>query len=245
MDAPCNPEFSLTGDTEPNRNTRARRILTGMPLLAGLPDSTLDLLSADACFQRHKRGSIIFRRGSEPTGLYFVVDGAVKLLARDPNGRDKVIELFTEQRFFGELGVFRLSSYRAWTQSVRECVLLHIPSDALIRAVKADHELSLRMLSEVSGRIQALIESISHTAPAQAHKRVIAYLLELRDGAGGDSDWVTLPAPKYAVASMLNLSGEALSRALRKLRESGLIEEGRGRTIRLADQSALYRQLDS
>ncbi len=245
MDRRCTAELSPDSITDPSRNARAGRVLAQMPLLNGLPETTLELLASEACFERYKRGSVIFRRGSEPTGLYFVVEGAVKLLARDPSGRDKVIELFTEQRFFGELGVFRLSHYRAWTQSVRECVLLHIPSHALISAVKADHELSLRMLSEVSGRIQALIESISQSTPAHAHKRIVAYLLELREGAGGNSDWVTLPAPKYAVASILNLSGESLSRALRKLRETGLIEEGRGRTIRLADLPAMQRLLEN
>ncbi|QID19248.1 Crp/Fnr family transcriptional regulator [Nitrogeniibacter mangrovi] len=223
---------------------RVRRTLAGMPLLAGLPASTVELLARDAHFKRFKRGGTIFRRGSAPTGLFFVVEGAVKLLARDPDGREKVIELFTERRFFGELGVFRLSRYRAWTQAVRECVLLHIPSDALIAAVRADPELSLRMLSDISGRIQALIESISQSTPTLAHKRIAAYLMELRESAGEGDDWIRLPAPKYAVASMLNLSGESLSRALRKLREAGVIEEGRGRMIRLVDLPAIERLLD-
>ncbi len=219
-------------------------LLRSMPLLKGIQARTLELLAQEATCLRYERDDIVFRRGSVPTGLFFVLDGSIKLLALEPDGREKVIELFTEKRFFGEIGVFRLSRYRAWTQAVRSTELLHIPSDAMRQAVREDHELSLRMLSEVSGRVQSLIESISQAAPLLAYKRVAAYLIE-QDGVGDvQSGWVHLAAPKYTIASMLNMSSEALSRALRKLRDSGLIEGG-GRTIRILDYKGLSALLNT
>ncbi|TVO53261.1 Crp/Fnr family transcriptional regulator [Denitromonas halophila] len=219
-------------------------MLRSMPLLKGLQARTLELLAQEATRLRYEREEIVFRRGSVPTGLFFVLEGSIKLLALEPDGREKVIELFTEKRFFGEIGVFRLSRYRAWTQAVRSTELLHVPSDALRQAVREDHELSLRMLSEVSGRVQALIESISQTAPLLAYKRVAAYLIE-QDGIGDvQPGWVHLAAPKYTIASMLNMSSEALSRALRKLRDAGMIEGG-GRTIRILDYKGLSALLNT
>ena len=100
------------------------------------------------------------------------------------------------------------------------------------------------MLSEVSGRVHSLIESISQTAPLLAHKRVAAYLIE-QDGAGGtENGWVRLAAPKYTIASMLNMSSEAMSRSLRKLRDAGMIEGG-GRKIRILDYEGLTALLNS
>lgn len=219
-------------------------VLKTMPLLKGIRSSTLEVLAGDATRMRYERDEIVFRRGSVPTGLFFVLDGGIKLLALEPDGREKVIELFTEKRFFGEIGVFRLSRYRAWTQAVRATDLLHVPSDALRQAVREDHELSLRMLSEVSGRVQSLIESISQTAPLLAYKRVAAYLIE-QDGVGDvEPGWVRLAAPKYTIASMLNMSSEALSRALRKLRDGGMIEGG-GRNIRIVDYDGLNALLNA
>ena len=114
-------------------------LLKTMPLLKGIEAGTLSVLACDASQIRYERDEIVFRRGSVPTGLFFVVEGGIKLLALEPDGREKVIEIFTEKRFFGEIGVFRLSRYRAWTQAVRSTSLLHIPSEALRRAVREDH----------------------------------------------------------------------------------------------------------
>ncbi|MBT0961337.1 Crp/Fnr family transcriptional regulator [Denitromonas iodatirespirans] len=223
--------------------TEAVALLKAMPLLKGIRAGTLALLAEHAAGLRYERDEIVFRRGSVPTGLFFVIEGGIKLLALEPDGREKVIELFTEKRFFGEIGVFRLARYRAWTQAVRATRLLHIPSDALRQAVREDHDLALRMLSEVSGRVQSLIESISQTAPLLAHKRVAAYLIEQQGAGDAPAGCVRLAAPKYTIASMLNLSSEALSRALRKLRDAGLIDGG-GRTIRILDHEALSALLN-
>lgn len=219
-------------------------LLKTMPLLEGIQASTLSLLARDAAMLRYTRDETVYQRGSVPTGLFFVLQGGIKLLALEPDGREKVIELFTEKRFFGEIGVFRLSRYRARTQAVRTTRLLHVPSDALRQAVREDHELALRMLSEVSGRVQALIESISQTAPLHTYKRVAAYLIE-QDGVGGaEPGWIRLAAPKCTIASMLNMSSEAMSRALRKLRDARMIEGG-GRDIRIVDYDSLSALLNS
>lgn len=223
------------------RQTHTKEIaaLKAMPLFAGLSMHTISRLATQATFCSFKRDAFIFRRGTAPTGLYFVLSGSVKLVACESDDRERVIELFGERRFFGEIGVFRLAFYRAWTQAVVATRLLHVPSAAVLRAVQDDHALSLRMLSEMSGRIHSLIESISQAAPLHAHKRIAAYLLEHSETSGPAANQVRLAAPKYAIASMLNMSSEALSRALRKLRDAGLIEGDGGRRIRILDRDAL------
>lgn len=222
------------------RHTHTKEIaaLKAIPLLVDMSMHTISRLASQATFCDFKRDAFIFRRGSAPTGLYVILSGSVKLVARDPDGREHVIELFGERRFFGEIGVFRLAHYRAWTQAVVATQLLHLPSAAVLDALQDDRALSVRMLSEMSERIHSLIESISHAAPLHAHKRIAAYLLEHIETGGPAVDHVRLAAPKCAIASMLNMSSGALSRALRKLRDAGLIEGG-GRNIRIVDRDAL------
>jgi len=213
------------------------RILRQMPLLDGLDDATIELLVHEASIQRFRRGTTIFRRGSAPTGLYFVVEGAVKLLALAANGKEKTIELFEPGRMFGEIGVFRLAQYRAWTQAVTTTRLVHVPAQRVLEAVRADHGLALRMLGAVSGRVQDLIESIGQAAPLDARSRVCGFLLE-RLHMLEASNRVALLAPKSTIASILNMTSEAFSRALRSLREEGIIQVA-GRQILILDPSRL------
>lgn len=215
-----------------------RRLLAEFPLLAGLGKPTLDILAAEATFESYRRGATIFRRGSTPTGLFLVLEGAVKLVAPAPHGKEKTIELFEPGRMFGEIGVFRLSHYRAWTQAVRTTRLIHIPALRVLEAVRTDHTMALRMLSAVSGRVQDLIESISQTSPLGARSRVCAFLLEQLGDVSGSVDQVVLAAPKSTIASILNMTSEAFSRVLRSLREDRIIDV-HGRRIRIHDRTRL------
>lgn len=124
-------------------------------------------------------------------------------------------------------------------------MLLYMPRDAVIEAIGHDLGLALHLLHEVSNRAQILIDALTAIVSRSASGRVAAYLLDLAvRGGGGDRPRVILPATKNAVASLLSLSPEALSRVLRKFHDEGLIEVS-GRGVRLVDQRRLRACLDA
>ena len=65
-----------------------------MPILRGCEDQVLEVLARGAQFVRFASGASVFERGSMPTGLYFVHDGAVRLMSLCLEGRPKVVEIF-------------------------------------------------------------------------------------------------------------------------------------------------------
>jgi len=213
------------------------KMLERMPILGGLPTSSIDLLAGEARLVRFSRGQTIFRRGTAPTGLYFVIGGAVKLLAQDADGREKVIELFGSGQMFGEIGIFMHSSYRAWAQAVDRCTLVHVDRRHVMMAIEQDQELSARMLREVSSRVQKLIDAICTTSSRLGITRVASYLLDL-SGRSGEGDRIHLPAPKRTVASLLSLTHESFSRILRRLIDDGIISMT-GRNVTIEDQERL------
>lgn len=213
------------------------RMLARMPILAGLPAASVDLLAQDARMVRFSRGQTIFRRGTAPTGLYFVVGGAVKLLAQDADGREKVIELFSSGQMFGEIGVFMHSSYKSWAQAVDRCTLVHVDRRHVMAAIEQDQELSARMLREVSSRVQKLIDAICTTSSRLGITRVASYLIDLYERQAG-AESVHLPAPKRTVASLLSLTHESFSRIMRRLIDDQIIAMT-GRTVRILDPDRL------
>lgn len=214
-----------------------RKMLARMPILANLPAAIIDILSQDSRMVRFSRGQTIFRRGAAPTGLYFVIGGAVKLLAQDADGREKVIELFAAQQMFGEIGIFMHSSYKAWAQAVDRCTLIHVEKRQVMAAIEQDPDLSARMLREVSSRVQKLIDAICTTSSRLGITRVASYLIELSSAADG-TDSVQLPAPKRTVASLLSLTHESFSRIMRRMIDDGIIAMT-GRNVRILDEPRL------
>lgn len=82
-----------------------------------------------------------------------------------------------------------------------------------------------------------VLQRIGCYATDSALLRVAGDLLSLAP-PGGDADRVELPAAKRLIASMLNMSCEAFSRALRRLRENGLIAVA-GSSIAILDRARL------
>lgn len=218
-------------------------VLREMPILDGLADETLAVLTGGADRVSVDRGVMLFDRGSEPTGLFFVVSGGVKLLSLGPDQRARVVELFQPGQMFGEIGVFTGATYRTWTETITPASVIHVGREAVMEAVNRDHQLALRLLAAVSARTQRLIDSLGTAATNAAAVRVAAYLLELADRSPAPDDRLTLPASKGTIASLLNLSQESLSRVLRRMMDAGLLMV-MGRRILIRDRQGLAQLMD-
>ena len=226
------------------KSASIRAALAGMPILRACEDAVLDVLEEGAQFVRFGSGASVFERGSMPTGLFFVHAGAVRLMSLCPEGRPKVVEIFEPGGMFGEIGVFTGHCYRTWTQAIGASVLIHVPRARMLEAVAMDNALSNRMLTAVCARIQRLVDAISSTASGTASLRVASYLLEQLERSPRTDACIVLPAPKKAIASLLNLTPETLSRVLRSMVEDGVLTVG-GRRIHVRDRSLLAAMVSS
>lgn len=249
MDSPFVIE-ALQGDiqnssvSEPGA-AAALAALWALPMARFARPGALEILGRAVQLVRLPKAHTIFRRGDLPNGLYFVVSGSVKLLAQAPAGRDKVIDIFGDGQVFGEIGLFMEGPYRSWAQTIGRCIVLYLPRNAVMDAMAGDTGLTQYFLREVSNRAQILIDALTAIVSRPAPGRVAAYLLDLAARSGGtDRQRVILPATKSAVASLLSLSPEVLSRILRRFHDDGLIEV-HGRVIRLIDQRRLRACLES
>lgn len=226
------------------KSASIRAALAGMPILRACEDAVLDVLEEGAQFVRFGSGASVFERGSMPTGLFFVHAGAVRLMSLCPEGRPKVVEIFEPGGMFGEIGVFTGHCYRTWTQAIGASVLIHVPRERMLEAVAMDNALSNRMLTAVCARIQRLVDAISSTASGTASLRVASYLLEQLERSPRTDACIVLPAPKKAIASLLNLTPETLSRVLRSMVEDGVLTVG-GRRIHVRNRSLLAAMVSS
>lgn len=220
------------------RRTYMRDLLSGIAVLDEVSGEALESMAAGATVRDCKAGAPVFGRGSQPDGLFFVLQGGVRLMAPVTDGRGRVVELFEPGQMFGEIGVFTGESYRTWTEAVMSSSLVHVSRDAVLVAVAVDHAFCRRLLNGLAMRVQRLIDGIGRASPGAADARVAAYLLELAEAGDPLARWLTLPAPKGTIASLLNLSQECFSRVLRRLRDSGVLCMC-GRRISICDRDRL------
>ena len=73
---------------------------------AALPQALRHTLLDMAQVQRLDAGQRLFRRGDKPSGLYAVVEGAVRVGAVSETGKEALLTLVEPPYWFGEISLF-------------------------------------------------------------------------------------------------------------------------------------------
>lgn len=217
-------------------------ILRRCGLFRTLSDEWIDVLAAQAVTKRFKKGEMIFRQGEECPGLYCVGSGLIRVFKLAPNGKEHVLHFADAGKTFAEVAALGEFSLPAFAEANENSVCALVPTGDLRRLLTQHHELCLQLLSGMSFWVRQLIALLEDVVLRDASGRLARHLLEA-DTSGGKSPF-KLPVKKKDLASHLNLTSETLSRTLRRLSETGLIEAGPAQHITITNVAALQDVAD-
>lgn len=168
-----------------------------------------------------QRGEVLFNRGDVSHGFYILMEGQLKLSFTSPQGIEKIIDIITPGKSFGEAIMFLDRPCPVAAQATLSSVLLQIQKKTLIAILQEDPAVATRMLASLSVRMHHLVNSIESLSLLSGTQRLIGYILQIN--ASSKSTTVKLPSTKSTIASLLNISPETLSRIMHKLTEEGVI----------------------
>jgi len=215
----------------------AREILRKCGLFKSLSEQWIEVLAERAIVRRYKKGTLIFRQGEPCQGLYCVGTGLVRVFKIAPSGKDHVLHFAEPGKTFAEVAVMGNFNAPAHAEAVEDSVCVLLPAAGLRKLLEEHHELCLQLLGGMSLWVRQLIGLLEDIVLRDAVGRVASHVLKA-DPSGGTRSFA-LPVLKKDLASHLNLTSETLSRTLRRLAESGLIEMTAGQKIRILDAEAL------
>jgi CRP-like cAMP-binding protein len=200
--------------------------LAQVALFKDTPEDGLQRLAASCLLKTLDRGAILFNAGERSEGLYLVLDGQIKLYARADNGQEKVIEVVEPGACIGESMVVGDVSHVIHARALCDARVLLVPRYELLLELRGNPGMAVRMMSDLSKRLNSLVKDIEAVTLHSGVERVIAYLLRQRV-EGGDAAvhdlTVSLPASKGTIASLLSVTPEHFSRILHELQSRGLI----------------------
>ncbi len=220
----------------------AAAILDGCRLLAGVTGGQRARLVAMAEVRRYERGTLIFRQGDAPPGVFIVGTGLVRVFLVAPSGKQHVLHLVSPGLTFAEVAAIGDFPCPAFAEAASDATCLLLPERPFQAALREDHALCLQLLGSFALWVRHFIGLVEDITLRDAAGRVSRFLLE----AAGADGVVRLPSLKKDMASRLNLTSETLSRTLRRLTDEGLIGAGAGAgtDLRLLDRDGLARVSD-
>lgn len=194
-----------------------------------------DALLSAGHVRRWPLGEVLFREGDTAASALVIVSGLVKIHKRGSGGDELILSLCGPGDLLGEI-----TAVPGATRSADAVALQPVEAAAVavadLRKVLAQHpRLALVLLELVLGRLRTADERRLEFATAESLPRVTRRLLELveRFGVTGEdgSLAVDMPISQEELASWAAASRESTARALRTLRELGLIETRRKRLV--------------
>lgn len=206
-------------------------------LFQNLAPAHIDRIVSELKLINLARGDILFNQGDTPHGFYILTDGQVKLGFTSPQGVEKIIDIVTPGKSFGEAITFLERPAPVTAQATQLSAVILIPKKTLFAILQEDPTVSRRMLASLSARMHHLVASIESISLLSGTQRLIGYLLQLSSLAPIAST-ISLPSTKITIASLLNISPETLSRIMHKLTEAGLIAV-HGKEIVIIDMEGL------
>jgi len=120
--------------------TKIQPILSKTSLLGGLNDSQLKIVLDELRTLNVKKDEIIFRQNEQPTYIYIVLSGQVKI-SSDCNGTAFELMIVKPGQCFGETSLIGIQPHSVTAIAQDNCELTVLSRDALLTLFEKDKEL--------------------------------------------------------------------------------------------------------
>lgn len=215
-------------DLEPNNCIKA------VPIFKNLSSDEIDEIIMISNHQKLDKGELIYRSGDQLNSLYVIHKGKIKITRLSDDGKEQVIRILSHGDFLGELALFNEAKVTTYAEAIEPTVVCLVDRNRLKKLMNTSPTLSLKMMYELSKRLEkaeALIET-SNLYSAQA--KVARLLLDLEKNG-----FVYFYTTKVNLASNLGITPETLSRKLKKLETDHMIYIMDHKTVRIIDKQGL------
>ncbi|OIQ75576.1 transcriptional activator protein Anr [mine drainage metagenome] len=203
-------------------NITTHDVISDFPMFHGLAPVYVDRLASESKIIHLSRDAILFNRGDHTPGFYILTSGQIKLAISSAQGAEKIMDIITPGRSFGEAITFLDRTAPVTAQAIQVSTLILVPRKTLFALLQEDPNIACSIISSLAARMHQLVSNIESISMLSGAQRLVGYLLQMVSQSPGTST-LKLASSKANIASLLNISPETLSRIMHKLTEDGLI----------------------
>ena len=217
----------------------ADELQASIPDLEALPGPTLERIAAMVVRRRYAAGAVLYRAGDRADGLYFILDGRVRV-SRETSAHAELLHVETAGGVLGEIPVFGGGPFPATASAAEATVCAHLEVAGVERLLNEDAAFARFALRRLAERGRGLLRRIDELTATTITARVADYVRSRSEKSLGDE--FILGMSQEELARELGTAREVIVRALRALIAAGAIERAgrsRFRVRRLATLRAM------
>ncbi len=189
-----------------------------------MPIDTDILLTYGASTRKLKKGDVVFAEGGEARYFYQVLEGVVKVITTNEDGKELIQGFFKPGESFGEPPLFVNHPYPSTALAYEDAVVLRLPRESFFRMLHEYPGIAFSMLEIFACRIyNKAVNSQIRNTPSPEHK-LLALLDKLKSEQDHFTDRMHVKYTRQQLADFTGLRVETVIRTLTKLSKKQVVE---------------------
>jgi len=208
-------------------------------LVSGVDDEIVAQLEQSSSLCDLEPHAYLFDQYSEARGAYVLEQGVIMIERSSASGRRQILGFSYPGDF---VGLTHNDYFEYSVQSLTHATLREFPLAEFNQLADRSAELKAN-INRIGGSVFShAIDHVFALGQKKAHERVCYLLQEIRNRKiGPDDKTVELPMTRQDIADYLGLTMETVSRAMRKLKNQGIISIESNQTICFLDANEVER----
>ena len=202
-------------------------------LFDGVDADLVRRLEATSVIRKLDAHSYLFSQYSQAKGIYVLESGVIMIERSSAAGRRQILGFSYPGDY---VGMTHHDCYEYSVQSLTDAEVREFPIQQFTQASDESPELKANV-NKIGGTVFShTIDQVFALGQKRAHERVCYLFDEIRRrGVGPDENTVDLPMRRQDIADYLGLTMETVSRAIRRLKNDGIIEIESNQRVRLLE----------
>ena len=208
-------------------------------LFQGVSSEKIRWLAEQATYRKFKSGEMVIGEEDPIRSFYVVVSGQLKLYRSSAEGKEQTLQLLGPGDPFGLCTAFATESFPASAMAIEDAAVLLIPGTIMEETARQEPALLFNIIQILSQRLKDSMALIESLALKEIPGRLASFLRHaLPKDSSDKNNAVELTISQRELAKIIGATPEALSRALRKMANDGILSTS-GRVITILNHKAL------
>ncbi|MEO8149479.1 MAG: response regulator [Bacteroidia bacterium] len=206
--------------------------------MEGLSDFIGDVAGKDALrkfiegrkINQFKKKQNIYMEGNNPTGMYYINKGKVKVYKIHDYGKEFIVSLLKDGDFFGYTALLEGKVYEETAQALAESEIVFVPKEDFFALIYNNREVAKKFLHILTHNISEHQDQLLKLAYGSVRKRVAEALLMLQKRYQDEGQQTfSIAISREDLANIVGTATESLIRTLSDFKEEKLIDIKEGK----------------
>ena len=193
---------------------------------------TLDELTSESQVNSFKKKQLIYKEGTQPYYLYYILEGKIKTYKTHDDGKDLVIGLYTKGDFIGYISLLEGGKNLENAEAMEETEVALIPKKDFEELINGSPEIARKFVSLLSKNVAEKQDQLLGIAYNTLRMKVAEALISLyKKYHTNNNEKYKIDISRDDLASIAGTAMESLVRTLSDFRKENLIDIKNGEII--------------